>query len=108
MTTIPVQAGFTRRLTHKPVRHECGHFEARLMGFDIDPNLGYAVAGSPCSECAPQGRPVQPNYSTPEAVAAACAALDAATGRTPAPFEHSASPAHLPYCSRCAAALDAD
>ncbi len=56
-----------RRLSHKPVRHTCGHFEVRLMSQPMDDVLGYAAAESPCSQCAPQGRPEQPNYPTLEA-----------------------------------------
>jgi hypothetical protein len=76
------QSTFIRRLTHKPVRHACGHFEARLMSYPVDPELGYAPAGSPCSTCDPQGRPVQDNYPTLDAVQVACAELDQQTGRS--------------------------
>jgi hypothetical protein len=70
------QSGFIRRTTYKPVRHDCGHFECRRMGFDVDPELGYATAGSPCSECAPQGRTVQPHYSDLTAAHAECMRLN--------------------------------
>jgi hypothetical protein len=50
---------FTRRLVWQPVQHACSHYEVRLMA--AQPAL--VQAGSPCSTCAPQGRPVQPHYT---------------------------------------------
>lgn len=65
-----------RRLAWYPVQHACSHFEARLMATPAT-----SGAGSPCSECAPQGRPVQTHYDTPAAVNAACARFNERDGR---------------------------
>jgi len=69
---------YIRRLQYQVVKHACGHFEARLMaptGELIN------IAGSPCTVCDPQGRPVRPNY--PDALTAdeACDTLNTAAGR---------------------------
>lgn len=67
-----------RRLQWQPVRHACGHYEARLMA---PTGALVNVAQSVCSTCEPQGRRVVPNF--PDAVAAdtACEALNARDGR---------------------------
>lgn len=66
-------------LQYIPVRHGCGHFELRLTrwnGFDPstteDPAnpAGFLPAQSPCTSCAPQGRPVGEHYDTLEAAQA--------------------------------------
>ncbi len=56
-----------RRLAWQPVEHTCGHFEARLMAVTTNNH-----ATSPCSECAPQGRPVQAHYQTWDACRDVC------------------------------------
>lgn len=64
-------------LTHIPVRHTCGHFEVRLTRWNglalstilhaDPPNAdGFLKAGSPCSQCSPQGRPPQVHFDTLE------------------------------------------
>lgn len=77
-------------LQYIPVRHACGHFELRYTrwnGFDPrttqdPPNAdGFLKAGSPCTQCAPQGRPVDQNYPTLEAAQAAATDKNAADPR---------------------------
>ena len=69
---------FTSRLWYFPVRHTCGHYEARLMA--EDPITFFHQAGSECSECSPQGRPVQTHYETMAAVWRACDEKNAERG----------------------------
>lgn len=51
---------FFRRLEWQPVEHACGHFEARLTVHYDEP----VHAGNPCTQCAAQGRPLQPSYAS--------------------------------------------
>lgn len=74
MTIADHVAAMRRPLSRKPVRHACGHYEVRLMSYAVDPATGYRQAGSPCSSCAPRGRPVQPHYPTLADAQAACEA----------------------------------
>jgi hypothetical protein len=71
----------TEPLEYIPVRHACGDFEVRLMrwyGGQADRDQGFVDAGSPCTQCAPQGRSINPNYPTLDAVTAAAAKQNAA------------------------------
>lgn len=67
-------------LAYLPVRHACGHFEARLtrwgsdQGAGMDKARGFLTAGSVCSTCEPQGRPVSQQFPTLESVQAHCLA----------------------------------
>lgn len=60
---------FARGLQYQPVQHACSHFEARLMRPRVEQ---VTLAGSPCSQCAPQGRPVEESFATLAEVLAAC------------------------------------
>lgn len=72
------QGQLIRRLQWQPVQHACAHYEARLMAH-VDQNI--ASAGSPCSSCAPQGRPVQPSYTTVADVLTVCRLKNVQQGR---------------------------
>lgn len=74
-------------LQYIPVRHACGHFEIRMARWNaFDPRTskdpanadGFLRSESPCTECAPQGRPVGPHHDTLEAAQADAAAKNAA------------------------------
>jgi hypothetical protein len=68
-------------LSHIPVRHSCGHFEARFARWNGDAaamSTGYLSAGSPCTTCAPQGRPVNTQFLTYADVQKHCANVNIA------------------------------
>jgi hypothetical protein len=54
-------------LSRIPIQHSCGHFELRLTRWHGNAQgkaQGFIPAGSPCSQCAPQGRNVVPHFDT--------------------------------------------
>lgn len=62
-------------LSRIPVRHTCGHFEARLTRWNGDQEAidrGHLQAGNKCTVCAPHERPEQPQFLTLEAVQQHC------------------------------------
>jgi hypothetical protein len=62
-------------LSRIPVRHSCGHFEARFTRWNDDTEAkarGFLIAGSVCSTCAPQGRPVSRQFPDLASVTAHC------------------------------------
>ena len=67
-----------RRLQWQPVKHACGHFEARLMA---PTGALVNIAQSVCSTCEAQGRRVVPNYANALAAEDACQMLNARDGR---------------------------
>jgi hypothetical protein len=69
---------FTNRLKYQPVRHTCGHFEARLMA---PQPVEFSQAGSECSMCNAQGRPVQTNFPDLATVQTHCKYANEAAGR---------------------------
>lgn len=63
-------------LSRIPIRHACGHFELRMTrwnGESANIAQGFIQAGSECTQCAPLGRPIGPNYDTLEAAQEASA-----------------------------------
>lgn len=74
MTTSITRVGSAHE--YIPIQHSCGHFELRLTRWQpFDPNRtietphkhGYLTAGSRCSTCAPQGRPISVQFTSLEA-----------------------------------------
>lgn len=74
MTTSITRVGSA--LQYIPIRHTCGHFELRLtrwQPFNANRNVetrhaqGFLPAGSQCSTCAPQGRPISDQFRSLEA-----------------------------------------
>lgn len=63
-------------LEYVPIQHTCGHFELRLtrwLPFDSNRTVetphtqGFLRAGSPCSTCTPQGRPISDQFGSLDA-----------------------------------------
>lgn len=69
-----------------PVRHTCGHFEARFMRWNGDREAfarGFHLAGNECTTCTAgrDGRPINTAFPTLDAVQSHCATENAARNR---------------------------
>jgi hypothetical protein len=69
MSQYEARGEWTRRCSWYPVKHRCGHYEARYMNSST-----IAESSMPCTACDLLGRDcgIQPNYDTEEACLAAC------------------------------------